>query len=549
MTEIQGMINQSQMAQPLSPPILDRAVDPDQYIVGPGDFFSIVLGGQPVEEEHQLMVSPEGFLFIPNIGEVEIAKLTLSEAKRRIGEIIKEKYIAVNAIIHLLQLRSFRVTVSGAVVNPGLVIVNALDRVSDAIQLAEGLVLEDTEEMDQQEAVTVATEKQSKREQRQSIEFEEKKEEEEEKPASLRNIVVKRYDGTTIKADFLRFQLNGDPDANPYLIDGDVIIVPSKQKDAGQLWIHGAVKTPGKFEYVRGDKVGNILAMAHGFAADADSSMIELIRFEGATLKTVKTMYSLVTENPVQRQKVLDTALEPDDRIFVRSLPKYHFKANVEIEGEVHYPGIYAIEHGVTRLSEFVKIAGGFTDLASLKNAYIVRRAVEEVRDPELERLKQMEVADMTPMERDYYKVKLRERVGGMGVDFRALFEDSDMTQDVILKDNDLIVVPERELTVNITGQVINPGLFPYQSAHSLSYYIEEAGGYNWNARKSKVRIIKARTGEWMKHGRKTQIEVGDTIFVPERPEVDWWTLATEIITIAAQLATVYLVIERATEK
>jgi protein involved in polysaccharide export with SLBB domain len=411
------------------------------------------------------------------------------------------------------------------------------------------LVIEQTEELDPMETMTTMPDKQSKKEQRQIIEPEEKKEEEEEKPASLRNILVKRQDGTTIKTDLLQFQLTGDPDANPYLIDGDAIIVPSKQEDAGQVWIQGAVKTPGKFEFVSGDRIGTVLAMAHGFTADADSSKIELIRFEGTKLKTVKTVYSLAGKDGDERRAVRDIALEPDDRVFVRSIPKYHFKANVEIEGEVHYPGIYAIEHGVTRLSEFINIAGGFTDLASLKNAYIVRRAVEEIRDPELERLKQMEVADMTPMERDYYKVKLRERVGGMGVDFTALFEENDITQDAILKDNDLIVVPERELTVNISGQVINPGLFPYRPDHDLSYYIEEAGGYNYNARKGKVRIIKARTGEWMKPGRKTQIEVGDTIFVPERPEVDWWVLVTEIVAIAAQLATVYLVIERASEK
>ena len=144
MNEMQGIITApAQMQQPITPPVLDQAVDPEKYVVGPGDYFSIVLGGQYNVEEHQLMVGPEGILFIPNIGQVRVAKLTLAQAREAISQPLRTKYISVNPNILLLQLRSFRVTVSGAVNKPGLVIVNALDRVSDAIGLSEGFVTEE----------------------------------------------------------------------------------------------------------------------------------------------------------------------------------------------------------------------------------------------------------------------------------------------------------------------------------------------------------------------------------------------------------------------
>jgi len=86
-----------------------------------------------------------------------------------------------------------------------------------------------------------------------------------------------------------------------------------------------------------------------------------------------------------------------------------------------------------------------------------------------------------------------------MGVDFVALFENKDKEQDVMLRDRDLIVVPAQEQTVKLTGQVVNPGLYIYKPGMTLKHYLDEAGGYNWNVRKSKVRIIKSKTGEWMK--------------------------------------------------
>jgi len=157
-----------------------------------------------------------------------------------------------------------------------------------------------------------------------------------------------------------------------------------------------------------------------------------------------------------------------------------------------------------------------------------------------------MNVAEMTVNEREYFKIKSRELVGGMGVDFVALFDHKDHTQDILLRDRDLIIVPAQEQTVKLTGQVVNPGLYIYKPGQTLNYYLQEAGGYNWNVRKSKVRIIKNKTGEWMKPNDNTIIEVGDTIFVPEKPERDWWLIAKDLITVGAQMATIYLVIQQA---
>jgi len=525
--------------QPLpSSPILETVVDPDQYILGAGDVLAITITSA-AEVRHQIMVDPEGRLMIPNVGSLGVADLSLSQARGRIIEMIRSKYLSKEILVSLQQLRMFRVSVTGAVFKPGLVTVNALNRVSDAVDLAGGLkkklsVVSQTQQMQLDSPLRSEY----------SVQTSEVKQEAliRQVEASQRNITVRRTDGTELKADLLRYQLNGELAANPFLQNGDVIFVPTRQIDGRQIDVNGAVKAPAIFEYADGDRVGTVLKMVHGFTSDADSSFVDIVRFSNRS--SIATTVRVDLSDPQN----YDFPLQPDDRLYVRSHPNFHEQSNVELIGEVRYPGHYAIGLKSTRLSEVIAKAGGFTSEASLKNAYVIRRADEDTRDPEFERLKKMSVAEMTVNEREYFKIKSRERIGGMGVDFVALFERKDQSQDVLLRDRDVIVVPALEQTVKITGQVINPGLYIYEPGMTLSHYLKEAGGYNWNARKSKARIIKSKTGEWMKPNGDTIIEVGDTIFVPEKPERDWWMIAKDLITVGAQMATIYLVIQQAVQ-
>ena len=190
--------------------------------------------------------------------------------------------------------------------------------------------------------------------------------------------------------------------------------------------------------------------------------------------------------------------------------------------------------------------AGGFTPDASLHEAYIIRRAREDIQDLELEWLRQVPVEEMTDMEREYFKIKSKEEVGLLSVDFEQLFNSNDKTEDMILFDRDYIYVPKQARTVTVSGQVKRPGLIHFKQDENVTYYVQEAGGFSFNARKSKIRIIKAKTREWLKPSESTKIEVGDTIFVPEKVERNYWEIFRKIMTAAAQLATVILVIQNA---
>ncbi|NLP11636.1 hypothetical protein GX408_14660 [bacterium] len=535
-SSLESVLHKSQL-QPLpESPVLEGPVDAAEYILGPGDVLSIIILTTP-EVRHQIMVDPEGNLSIPNVGTLMVADLSLADARGKIMNLLAAKYTSREITISLSTLRNFRVSVTGAVYKPGLVTVSGSQRVSDAITLAGGLkkklsILSQTQQTQLDTPMRSEITMQTSQIQEEALLR--------QNEASQRNIVVQRKHGGRIPADLLRYQLTGDLEANPFLRNGDVIIVPSRQESGSQIDVNGAVKAPAIFEYAVGDRLGDLLRMVHGFTSDADSSYIEIVRFSGKG--SLATTLRVDLTDPLNWQ----LPLQPDDRLYVRSLAKYHEQSNVEVVGEVLRPGHYAIGQKSSHLSEVIAQAGGFTSEASLKNAYVIRRADEDTRDPEFERLKKMNVAEMTINEREYFKIKSRELVGGMGVDFVALFENKDHTQDILLRDRDLIIIPAQEQTVKLTGQVVNPGLYIYKPGQTLNYYLQEAGGYNWNVRKSKVRIIKNKTGEWMKPNDDTIIEVGDTIFVPERPERDWWMIAKDLITVGAQMATIYLVIQQA---
>jgi protein involved in polysaccharide export with SLBB domain len=114
-----------------NPVFLESPID-SNYIIGPGDFFEILL---PNGNE-ALQVSPEGKLAIQGCGLVEVSDLKLFEAKQRILEKLKTRYDHRFTGVHLIQLRRFAVNVQGAVWNPGQVVVNGQARAKEAIYAA-----------------------------------------------------------------------------------------------------------------------------------------------------------------------------------------------------------------------------------------------------------------------------------------------------------------------------------------------------------------------------------------------------------------------------
>jgi polysaccharide export outer membrane protein len=485
---------------------LEGVIDPEEYILGPGDEVVINIWGEVSTGIEFLIpprsaVTPEGKVLIPTIGDVSVGELTLAQASERIAREVKKKYRNVMVTVNLSKLRKFRVFVIGEVALPGTYVAMAIDRVSALIDRAGGFTSR----------------------------------------SSMRKIEVRRGENGIFTADMVLFNWTGDLEHNTCVLEGDVIFVPVK---IDSVSISGAVNLPGDYEYREGDTLEDLIKIAGGLSSEANLTRAEIVRFmpDGLTTEHVTVdLDTLLGQNdPIKRFD-----LQKDDQVFIRSKPEWRVRRTVTIEGEVRYPGDYAIDKDRTTLSEVIQRAGGFTPEASLDEAKVIRQLYTEIVDPEYERLRLMGVADMTNEEREYFKTKSREQPGIVVVDFERLFHDRDLSQDIILKPMDIISIPEVRNTVTVSGAVENPGSVIYEPAMDMDYYIEQAGGYTLEARKNKVKLIKGDTGVWLRPDEVREIKPGDTVWVPEKPERDWWVFFKDFMTVTAQIATIAIVIRQ----
>jgi len=484
--------------------VLEKSIDPAEYVLGTGDQISLDIWGE-TNIHHVLTVTPEGNLLIPRVGRVQVGGEYLAKAKDIIQKAVLQSYKNVPVTITLLNLRKVKVMVVGAVKAPGIYPVYANTRVSEVINRARGFL----------------------------------------DNSSLRNIVVTHPDGNTTVVDVFGFGRIGDRSRNPYVLGGDVIFVPARERNINTVGIYGAVKSGGEFEYASQDSLLDLIRLAYGLTLDVELLQGELVRFNPDNLTTTNIpidLKALLAGNDPQK----NLPLLPDDRVFIRTVPKFHKKDQVIVHGEVYYPGVYHIEEDKTKLSEVVTKAGGFTPNASLAEAEMVRSY--NVVDPEFERLKSIPVADMTESEYAYFKLRSREKPGRVACDFEKLFLEGLSEYDITLKSGDVINIPPKSMVVNVSGSVINSGLVPYEPGRDYKYYIERAGGFSWKARRGKIMIIKGQTGERMKPSKRRKIDPGDTILVPEKPERNYWKFFRDTILVLGNVATIYLVIQQATE-
>lgn len=513
---------------------LEEPIDPATYILGPGDKVELSIWGN-IEIIQVLTVGPDGVISVPSIGIIPVAGITLNQANELVIENAKRVYSNSKIILRLVEIRSMKVLISGAVERPGVYNLSAIDRFSTLLNYAGGFF---DPEKGAEPKVDFKSTRQSLRDQTDLVDQNEIPLE--DRKPSQRQIQIIRKDGTIERIDYLFYVKTGKKDYNPILRDGDQVHVPIQDADVGVVNIFGSVKEPGEYEFVKGDRLIDIIDLASGLKSDASLNNIKLVRFNDSTGYEEELQIDLIKGFGSSR----GIELQKDDRIFIRNIPGYREKFYVMVEGDVKYPGKYPIVQGVTTLSDLINTCGGFNGKADLMSAKVNRIAFADIEDPEFERLKTMSVAEMNEMEYEYYKTRSRTEAPSVVVDFKKLFDEGQNDLDILLRDRDIITVPELTETVNVAGQVNRPGLIRWVPGKNIEFYIEKAGGYSWNARLGKMRLIKAQTGTWLKPKSDTPIEIGDTIFVPEKQELGYWELWKDIMLVVSQIATVVLVIQ-----
>ncbi len=495
---------------------LEATIDPARYFVGPSDVIAVNIWMSP-SVNAMLTVTPEGTLIIPGVGEVKVSDMSLADAKVRILAEVHRKYSVAVTTVTLIRPRPIIVTVTGSIVVPGLYTLSSIDRATRAIEEANRIpqtqqTLQQVEELKQLIGLM-----------------------------SSRSIVIKHKDGTQGRVDITKFLATKEDRWNPYLREGDVVVVPRMDQVKNVFGIYGEVNAPGRYEYVEGDSVLDAVAIGQGFTrlAMKDSAEFSRLSLDGSVMSK-----RVVDLGEIAAGRQPNFPLQPGDRIVVKPKADLREDYRATVVGEVLYPGTYPLTKDRTRLSEIIRQAGGFTETAALKMAYI-RRAPDPTNNLGAELLMSMrgnpnieDTADIL------IETRLRLQRGIVTCDFEKLFAGKDSTQDIVLRSEDTIVVPTLRHTIYVLGQVASPGYIPYVQGQPVRYYVRKAGGYTDHSRPGDVKVIKNRTKQWLNPG-ETEVEDGDYIWVPkdpDRPFIYYATIASQVASVLSVIVGVALV-------
>ncbi|AVV86027.1 sugar transporter [Shewanella putrefaciens] len=118
-------------------PVSDVPV-PGEYLVGPGDNIKVQLYGKE-NKEYDLVISRDGVIQFPELGPIPVMGLSFSELRDSLSQRIKQQMIGIESNITMGQLRSIRIFVAGDAYKPGSYTVSSLSTITQALFVAGGV--------------------------------------------------------------------------------------------------------------------------------------------------------------------------------------------------------------------------------------------------------------------------------------------------------------------------------------------------------------------------------------------------------------------------
>lgn len=345
---------------------------------------------------------------------------------------------------------------------------------------------------------------------------------------------------------------------------GDVLFVPSTIEMQGErtLRINGEVNFPGTYQYADNTSVRDLILMAGGLTHDASRAKVDVFRrVYDPDAETATTQLSEHFSFDLRDGfAVTDSAftLQPFDEVQVRKSPANNQQQNVKITGSVNFEGEYAMTSKEFRLSDLIKMAGGLSELAYSKGARLIREMTSEEREQRQAAMKSSQIA-LFEQSMEYDKnynlaradtiLDMKMNLGNfynVAINLDEALSNPGSLNDVVLRANDQVIVPQYSNTIKVSGEVMYPISMNYKKGESLSYYIKRAGGYNDRAAKKQTYAI-YMNGAVEQLGRRDSgkhIEPGCEIVVPTKPRREGLStseimlLGTSTVSIATMVIT-----------
>ncbi|HMP99348.1 MAG TPA: SLBB domain-containing protein [Cyclobacteriaceae bacterium] len=363
--------------------------------------------------------------------------------------------------------------------------------------------------------------------------------------------------------------------------------------------ITGEVNNGGVFPYSENMTVEDLVLLAKGLRESATESNIEIARrIKDQNARDISEIINLKINKDLSLNSTDKTVkLEPFDHVIIRPNPNFKTERLIKVEGEVFFPGEYAIRNVNERISDVVKRAGGLNEFAYPKGATLIRYTEFFERDSELvkkranlskvlNRLEQDNI-DLTESEKlfldrldkklfstelsdadtDYAAFAKRERLleisqrnalftdvniremETIGINLEEIMKNPGSRYDLILEEGDVLIIPKQLQTVRLRGKLLYPTIVRYEAGKSMKYFINHAGGFETRAKRRQTYVVYAngevaRTRSFLFIKNYPSVEPGAEVIVPAKPP-KLPMQSGDILGISTGLATLLLILSQ----
>lgn len=354
------------------------------------------------------------------------------------------------------------------------------------------------------------------------------------------------------------------------LKENDILFIPLKQTAMNEqtITIRGEVMFPGIYKYADNETIEDFVLQAGGLTDRASTARIDVARRVGnpkalTTDSVIAKTYTFALKDGFIVDGEQGFTLQPFDEVYVRKDPSYSSQQNVSISGEVMFPGTYTLSRRNMRLTDLLDMAGGTTNLAYVKGARLERRT-NEVERKRMEAAYKMQqeqmLQELMTLAASTQNNTAVQQVGqqtqqqqmekfdvpntySVGIELDRAIENPNSDANIVLREGDRLILPQFTSTVKVNGAVMYPNTVSYIKGKGARYYINTAGGFSQNARKTHAYII-YMNGMVSKVSHGARIEPGCEIVVPGKLKrkmspAEALSMGTSMSSIAAMIATI----------
>src|SRR4051794_8562371 len=404
----------------------------ENYRLGPGDVLVLILTGD-VEQAYTLNVTREGFVVIPQVGQVYVANLTVGQLEEQLYSRLRRVYSGIgrgaNARtkfqISVSRLRNIQVYVVGDVVRPGAYQVSGAGTVLTALYAAGGPTAN----------------------------------------GSFRRVEVRRGDKLVTSLDLYDYLLQGKNASDVRLQNGDVVFVPVH---SAFVKLAGEVTRPAVYEMLQQETLRDLLGFAGGFSPAAYQTRVRIHRIlpseSGGTVGRARVIVD-VGPDQFAAGNIPGVPMAPGDSVTVLSVTD-RLRGYVTVNGNVWVEGQVGFRPGM-KLSEAIHLAGG-----PRPDVYLDRILISRINE------------DSTRIQ---LRSAFRDTTGSVVNDLSLQEEDE------VRVFSRSAFLPTRYVTV--VGAVQNPGRVPYREGMTMRDLVLLANGVTEDADLREAEIARREQG------------------------------------------------------